>query len=303
MRSKFVKAWSVGIYIGESPFNMIEYSRNPIISAKDIKEIPAYFIADPFLVNHYGTMYIFFELLNTKTGKGEIGVSRSSDYKKWQFLGTVLNENYHISYPMVFEWDENYYMIPETMKDNSIRLYKAIDFPYEWMYVANILEGKQYRDSTIFYHDNIWWLYTTYDDKNLYLYYSDDFLNNEWMKHPASPLVNGRYARPGGRIIRYNNRIIRFSQDLFPVYGSRIVAFEVDLLSPEQYNEKMIEPIPFLGPTGKGWNKNRVHHVDCHELESGEWLVVADGFSNNINYSVNIAIHRILQKFRSILHF
>jgi hypothetical protein len=295
---KFIKAWSIGIYEGDSPFNVREYKNNPILSAKDIKVVPVYFIADPFLVRYNEMSYIFFEMLNASTGRGEIGVASSKDYINWKFEKTVLKEKFHLSYPLVFNWNNNYYMIPESMHDNSIRLYIALNFPYEWSHITNILDHRPYRDSTVIYHDGYWWLYTTYDDNNLLLYYSVNLLSSSWYAHPNNPIVQGRYARPGGRIIYYNNKMIRFSQDLIPIYGSSVVAFEVKKITTNEYEEVKIDPSPFMAPSGKGWNKSRMHHVDCHKTDIENWFVVTDGYSTEINPSISIIINRILQKLR-----
>lgn len=44
----------------------------------------------------------------------------------------VLNENFHLSYPNVFEYDGSIYMLPETFESNQLRLYKCVSFPYKW---------------------------------------------------------------------------------------------------------------------------------------------------------------------------
>jgi hypothetical protein len=296
IKDKFKKAWSIGVYTGESPFILKEYNDNPVLSAKDVKDKYIYFIADPFLFNHNNKTYMFFEMLNAKTGLGEIGVASSMNCTQWSYEKTALSEDFHLSYPLVFKWKQDYFMIPETMQKNAVRLYISKKFPYEWKHEMNILEHKPYRDSTIFYYNNKWWLYTTYDDYNLRLYYSDIIISKNWYEHPSSPILKGRYARPGGRVIFYNNRIIRFSQDSFPYYGCRVIAYEVKVLTTTEYIEELIEPNPFMAPSGKGWNKSRVHHVDCYEMESNKWVVAVDGFSEEINLSLKIGLHRIYQK-------
>jgi hypothetical protein len=295
-KKKFLKAWSIGLYTGSSPFHLIEYKKNPIISASKIYNIPTYFIADPFFISHKKTHYVFFELLNAITGQGEIGVASSNDYVNWKFCKTVLREHFHLSYPLVFKWNNDYYMIPESMHANSIRIYRAVNFPYDWEYVSDILKNKPYRDSTIFHHDNIWWLFTTFDDKTLYLYYTYNIISNNWQSHPMNPIKTGRYARPGGRIIIYNNRIIRFCQDTYPEYGSRIVAVEISTISTINYKEKLLEPVPFITPSGKGWNKDRIHHIDCQQLNNGKWIALVDGYSEELNTSIKVAGIRIYQK-------
>jgi hypothetical protein len=48
---------------------------------------------------------MFFETKNTITMKGDIGVARSTDQgATWQFLGIALAENWHLSYPFIFNY-------------------------------------------------------------------------------------------------------------------------------------------------------------------------------------------------------
>ena len=67
--------WSIGIYEGESPLDLhprggVSY---PVLSAEAVTDVPAAFVADPFLVRENGTWHLFFELWNRATGRGEIG--------------------------------------------------------------------------------------------------------------------------------------------------------------------------------------------------------------------------------------
>ena len=58
--------------------------------------------------------YLFFEVMNSKSGKGEIGLAISKDCRAWTYQNIVLKEEFHLSYPYVFESDGDYYMIPES---------------------------------------------------------------------------------------------------------------------------------------------------------------------------------------------
>jgi len=53
-----------------------------------------------------GKMYMFFELKNSITKQGDIGVAESSDNgATWRHVGIALDEEWHLSYPFVFEYD------------------------------------------------------------------------------------------------------------------------------------------------------------------------------------------------------
>ena len=97
-------------------------------------------------------------------------------------LGTirkvVLDEEFHLSYPYVFEWKNEYYLIPESNEDLAVRLYKAESFPDKWEYIGNLISGYHFIDPSIVYYKNIWWLFvaTVPDDGVINLYYSDNLI-------------------------------------------------------------------------------------------------------------------------------
>jgi len=301
IKYKFNKAWSIGIYVGQSPFNIKEYQSNPIFSAKAIKDIPVHFVADPFIIPYKDRYYILFEMLNASRGRGEIGVASSKDFKQWNYEGVALSDDFHLSYPLVFEWSGDYYMVPESSQANAVRLYRALNFPLEWEFVLNLMEGKPFLDSTIFNYNGMWWMYTTFDEENLKLFYSNHLISNRWTEHPKSPVINGRYARPGGRVLLYNNTIYRFSQDPLPDYGHQIIPFEVKMLSTTCYNEVRYGVNPFLNPSGKGWNENKMHHIDFCKVKSREWIIVSDGYSEAIDIRIRLLLHRVKIKILSKL--
>ena len=77
----------------------------------------------------------------------------------------TLEESFHLSFPYVFydQLSKNYYMIPESHRSKSIRLYKtdATTFPFGWTLNKELLTGNFYQDTGIIHHNNIWYLFTT----------------------------------------------------------------------------------------------------------------------------------------------
>jgi len=50
-------------------------------------------------------MYMFFELKNSITKQGDIGVAESTDNgATWSYVGIALDEEWHLSYPFIFEY-------------------------------------------------------------------------------------------------------------------------------------------------------------------------------------------------------
>nr|WP_246275467.1 hypothetical protein [Brasilonema bromeliae] len=228
------------------------------------------------------TWFMFFEVLNQQTRRGEIGLATSKDTKNWKYEQIVLAEPFHLSYPYVFEWMNEYYMIPETHQANSIRLYKASKFPTEWSFVGNLSSGASFLDASIFRHADKWWLFTETNPQHkfdtLRLYYADELLGS-WIEHPKSPIITGNahIARPGGRVVVINDKIIRYTQDCQPDYGTQLRAFEITELTTTSYQEREIEQNLVLKPTGVGWNGAGMHHIDPHFIHEGQWIACVDG--------------------------
>ena len=273
---------AIGIYTSYSnePLNFSSNNiNNPVLRYKDVNDVEAYFVADPFLIYDNESFFLFFEVTNKNHGKGEIGLATSSDGFNWNYEQIILSEDFHLSYPCVFKWENDYYMIPESGEKKSIRLYKAINFPYNWRFIKTLLSGETYSDNTIFNYDNIWWLYTQtrmYD--NLKLYYAD-IPQGPWFEHPKSPIIEGdaNIARPGGRVIVFDNRIIRYAQDCDPYYGNQVWAIEINELSKVDYSEHLIGNEPVL----KGfdnWNTRGMHHISPIRLANNSWIASVDGY-------------------------
>ena len=279
------EVWSIGIYGGPSPLSIapLPSVSNPVLTRDDVSDVCACFVADPFMVFANNKWHLFFEVMNWRTGRGEIALATSDDAIHWEYRRIVLAEPFHLSYPYVFKQHGHYYMVPETYQAGEVRLYRATEFPVRWSAVATLLRGTYLVDSSPFFHRGSWWMYVdSSPDRQhdtLRLYCAHD-LEGPWVEHPSSPLIRGDQtrARPAGRVLEVDGRIIRFAQNCRPAYGTQVRAFEVATLTDSDYGEHPIGPDPLLGPAGAGWNACGMHHVDAHELAPGQWIACVDGW-------------------------
>lgn len=288
---KVSDVWSIGIYTGDSPFNLTPPNNlnNPVLTGKDVTDVPADFVADPFMVKENNTWYMFFEAWNSETNQGDIGLAISNDGLSWTYKQIILDEPFILSYPYVFKWENEYYMVPETADSQEMRLYKAIKFPDQWTFVKTLLKGN-YIDPSIFYFNNKWWIFAEINPKGhdtLGLYYADN-LTGPWFEHPKSPIIVGdaNIARPGGRVIMFNGRLIRFTQDDEPTYGNQVRAFEITELTTTTYEEKPIITNPILKATGSGWNGKGMHQIDPHQIADDKWIACVDGLRESIVFGL-----------------
>ena len=278
--------WSVGIYTGKSPLELgpAHQVSNPVLTSDSVWDVPASFVADPFMLKVDGSWFMFFEVMNEQSGRGEIGLAISQDTFHWRYQQIVLREPFHLSYPYTFEWQNAYYMVPETYQANSIRLYKAVDFPTRWTLVTTLLDGDDFVDPTIFHFKDHWWLFTDlsrppYYAGTLRLFHADR-LEGPWAEHAKSPVLeaNPHIARPAGRVVIFDGKLIRYTQDCCPEYGLRVQAFEITELTATSYCEQAVDLPPIVQATGKNWNESGMHHVDPHRIVDGEWIACVDGF-------------------------
>jgi beta-xylosidase len=272
--------WSISIYNGDSPFTLKPLYPTPVLTKDHITDIPADFVADPFMLQNEGRWYMFMEVMNAEMKKGEVGLATSYDGLNWTYQQIVLNERFHLSYPYVFKFENEFFMLPETLGAGAVCLYKAGEFPSRWSCVARLLEGR-FADPSLFHYNDRWWLFvcsTPYQHDTLRLYFANA-LTGPWSEHPKSPIVSNdkRRARPAGRVIEFNNRLIRFAQDCVPQYGSSVRAFEIRELTANSYTEVEIEHSPILKASGNGWNASGMHHIDAHRLQDAQWLACVDG--------------------------
>lgn len=231
---------------------------------------------------------MFYETKNTITMQGDIGVSKSTDNgATWQPLGIALDEDWHLSYPYVFNYLGHIYMMPEGSQKGELRLYRAVNFPVQWK-LERVLMKKPIVDAVMFKYNDKYWLFGS-DHKtrfgaikngNLEIWYSKSPLG-PWLPHKKNPIYNVKKsfgARNGGRPFMYNGFLYRVGQDCGETYGRRIRTFKVEILTETEYRE--VEVPSGFEESKKGrnsWNGIRHHHLDAQQMSSGKWIAVMDG--------------------------
>ncbi len=262
------------------PDDLEAYPGNPVLEGGDVTDSPSEGIADPFLFKDGNDWYLFAEIIQEGTGHGDLSVATSEDGLHWQYEQIVLDEPFHLSYPQVFQVDGTYYMIPETHQDQSIRLYRATNFPYDWTLESVLLTGRPFVDASILHYEGRWWIFAAEPPNTHTFLYSSDSLTSGWVEHPQSPVIanDANIARPGGRSFSFagGTRAIRTAQDDFPFYGEAVRLFEIMELSPTHYAEVELPTSPILTPEGSGWAGGGYHHFDPWP-NGDHWLAVIDG--------------------------
>ncbi|XP_051208218.1 glucosamine inositolphosphorylceramide transferase 1 [Lolium perenne] len=296
-------SWAVGVYYGNTPFDLrpIELEgrssangsawpvANPVLTCASATHAgyPSNFVADPFLYLQGDTLFLFFETKTTATMQGDIGVARSSDQgATWEFLGIALDEAWHLSYPYVFKYENEIYMMPEGNKKKELRLYRATKFPLEWT-LEKVLINKPLVDAALVQYEGSWWLFAsdftrhgTEKNAELEIWYSSSPLG-PWTEHKQNPIYKADKsvgARNGGRLFIFEGVLYRPGQDCSGTYGRKVKLFKVEKLTKEEYKEVPVNLGIEEPKKGRNaWNGMRYHHLDVQQLDSGGWIAVMDG--------------------------
>ncbi|MGB5951708.1 MAG: hypothetical protein WBG57_04225 [Ornithinimicrobium sp.] len=268
---------SIGIMFGHTPWNLREapIGVNPVLTAADVTDVSAAFVADPFAIWHDDCWHLFFEVMNRKSGKGEIGHATSNDAHGWKYDAIVLSQDFHLSYPAVYVTSGGMWMVPESFESNQVRLYRADPFPTTWTLEKVLIDGVAGGDPTLWRNDDGTWsmlLCSAEGSRNeTLLRYEGASLFGPWTESRHSPLVNGdaAIARPGGHCFSVEGIRYRLAQDCSRRYGERLRS--LPLAEPWNQDARNV-----LQPQGTGWRGRGTHHADLHQMPSG-YLAFVDG--------------------------
>jgi hypothetical protein len=276
-------AWCIGMFGGASALELRPAPGNPVLTRDDVTDAPAKFVADPFMLRDGDTRHMYFEVMRTDRGvrgRGAVAHASSADGLTWRYDRIVLEEPFHLSYPLVLRDGGALWMVPESHAAGGVRLYRADDPASRWTFAATLLDGELV-DPTVFEHDGRWWMFAAAPARRavrLHLFVAPG-IAGPWREHPRSPVVrdDAATARPAGRVVVQDGMLLRFAQDCSQRYGASVAAIEIVELSATCYRERPLGTAPLLGPSGGGWNATRMHHVDAQREPGGSWLACADG--------------------------
>jgi hypothetical protein len=306
-----LREYAIAIYHGDTPWSIrpLTNSAGPVLTRHHVSDVPAAFVADPFILRRDERWYLFFEVMRADTHRGEIAVATSPDGINWTYEQVVLAEPFHLSYPYVFEVDGEVFMVPETREARSVRLYRADAFPHGWSLVGDLLTGEPYADASLFEHEDRWWMFVEVGataevsdasgtNDVLRLYFAER-PEGPWTEHPASPVVqrDPRIARAAGRVVIEDGKPIRFAQDCSSTYGRQVFAFAVESLTVDTYRERPLGDGPVVGPGREEWNRNGMHHVDVHRVD-GRYVAAVDGWTVRLPFQTAGQVRRVPRGWR-----
>lgn len=257
---------------------------------------PVVIVADPFLFVYKDELFLFYEEQVDLRGRGVVKMIKTKDLKLWTKPIVVLEEEYHLSYPYVFEINGQIYMMPESGKNGTVQLYTPNEDLTKWTINKTILKGGNYVDSSIIYHCDTCFLFTTdyTNETNILKLFWSDSIDSEWIEHKNSPIaVGGNIGRCGGSIFKYQDLIFRPSQLTQKRYGEGLDLYQILKLSKNEYKEEIYKTI--IPNRNKKYFKGG-HHINfCHF--KNQHIIATDIVEMKLNF-IEVA-NRIVTKFKS----
>lgn len=202
-----------------------------------------YWAADPFLFKHDGKTYVFFEMYDRWKGRGLIGYREIFGDNSFSDMKEVLDCGHHLSYPNIFEHNGEIYFIPESYMANQIILYRAVRFPDKWEKCAVLVDDIIACDTTMIDEE---YMITLANNSTNTKTETLLFRNHEgkWQRTLNNPVeTNPAYARCGGKIFKYKDRLIRPAQDGVGGYGMGVVFREILSYGEKEYKEQTLGKI------------------------------------------------------------
>ncbi len=192
-----------------------------------------YWAADPMVFSHGAQRCIFAELYDYVRCRGILGVSQfdGTRFGKWT---PILVEEHHLSYPYVFEWAGQVYLMPESGDSGQLCLYRAVEFPLRWEKCRVIARDVHWVDTTILPRGDGFVGFTedAARGKDLRL-----TLDRSFQITSAAVLEEIPFGqhRMGGRPFPLEGRMVVVCQDCDGDYGKALLfrGYDPDLLSQD----------------------------------------------------------------------
>lgn len=204
--------------------------------------------ADPFMYTDVdGRLFLFYESWEIH-GKGSIYLISFESNLEPIFHGEVLKEEFHLSFPYIFEYQGNQYMCPQSDTGNQVLIYKAENFPFNWVLHKTIYLPFKLVDCVLFRLNDYWWLLGSSRDPDLnshssvlHAFYSENLSDSEWISHPQNPI---KWSDEGGR----NAGFFQLGTGFFRVgqiqgsdfYGLGFQVFRINFISELSFDERLV---------------------------------------------------------------
>jgi hypothetical protein len=200
------------------------------------------FWADPFLFEHDGRTWLFYEHIANPLKKANLACAELMPDGTLGPGQVILDKPYHLSYPQVFASGGDIFLMPESGSNQTVELYRAVSFPHRWELVRVLQRGRLY-DTTLHMQDGRFWFFTSLSEDgqsaaSQLLLFSSDRVDGDWRLHPRSPIsADARFARNAGALFEEGGHLVRPAQDCSTTYGGAVEFRRVQVLNEREYRE------------------------------------------------------------------
>ena len=191
------------------------------------------YYADPVLFERGGQCHLFAEEYPYATQRGTICVAEVGRDGRVGDFRPALESQHHLSYPFVFEYSGQVWMVPEACAGGSVELFRAEEYPHKWVHDRTLIAGVAGCDATILHDAGRFvmvlttqrWLGTTWDNQRIF--YAASPLG-PWTEHATGLIrIDNALARPAGPALQRGDRLLRPVQNCADMYGGGITVLEV----------------------------------------------------------------------------
>ncbi len=291
----FIKQWNVGI--AKNTFNSVFDIQIEKLDFKwlSINDLSILF-ADPFIYKKNDSYYIFYEKYNYFNDYGVIALTILNNNFDVIYESDLLDTQNHLSYPFIFNHNDELFILPESSKGND-----GSQYIYQFNFSNNTLHNKklliEYNrllDGTLLFHDNKYWLFSTKRGKksnsDLLIHYSKTF-DFGYISHSSNPVkVDNVGTRPAGNFIIENGVIYRPAQNNGFYYGKSITLNKIEILNESQFKETPVRK--FVS------SKLKKYNFGIHTINISDDVIVIDGLRRVFNPLKKISMF-LIARFKS----
>jgi hypothetical protein len=113
LRARFMEeSWQLAIHEDTSDSLELIETLSEIDQYRDLANSKDVVWADPHIVSHRAEQYLFFEKMHKHNNSAHIAVAKVDASGALGKPSIALQEDFHLSYPFVFEHEDRYFMIP-----------------------------------------------------------------------------------------------------------------------------------------------------------------------------------------------
>ena len=163
----------------------------------------------------------------------------SSSSPKWK---KIIEEEYHLSYPYIFETKEGIFIMPESGANKDLTVYRAVSFPDKWEKIFVLRSGIQYGDTTPFEWNNHKYALAYDVETAEYKLILLDLESGETADREISCSdINCR--RPAGAVFLSEDKWMRPAQICEGGYGKGLCFYSFNMNDQGEYFEELQEMI------------------------------------------------------------